>query len=307
MTRVFLNSVRINNLNKVDFINLLIVICLYLHFNTTQVWFQFYLGRRDSVKYCPRIEQYWSITVFFTQCLHGAILIAALQKVPAFPGYKAILQRLKFLPSFWTWIVLIIILLSRIVSLSFSSESSLQMLIMIVFSVSYVVKILLMGFFNYTQLKMLKNNYPKSVFVLSKLALFVFVVECLVSFAMSFLSMLLKVEEIPNLGKGEKLDVMRTSDILRQVSVAFFRLKILSFFWQKLFVDDKNILSNFENLPDWAIVVWRGTRISNSNNVNDAREVNKKEKKKKEMRGESKVPFHPRSRLRMFSKWSTTR
>ena len=124
------------------------------------------------------------------------------------------------------------------------------MLIMIVFSVSYVVKILLMGFFNYTQLKMLKNNYPKSVFVLSKLALFVFVVECLVSFAMSFLSMLLKVEEIPNLGKGEKLGVMRTSDILRQVSVAFFRLKILSFFWQKLFVDDKNILSNFENLPD---------------------------------------------------------
>ena len=35
MTRVFLNSVKINNLNKVDFINLLIVICLYLHFNTT--------------------------------------------------------------------------------------------------------------------------------------------------------------------------------------------------------------------------------------------------------------------------------
>ena len=124
------------------------------------------------------------------------------------------------------------------------------MLIMIVFSVSYVVKILLMGFLNYTQLKMLKNNYPKFVFVLSKLALFVFVVECLVSFAMSFLSMLLKVEEIPNLGKGEKLGVMRTSDILRQVSVAFFRLKILSFFWQKLFVDDKNILSNFENLPN---------------------------------------------------------
>ena len=105
---------------------------------------------------------------------------------------------------------------------------------MIVFSVSYVVKILLMGFLNYTQLKMLKNNYPKFVFVLSKLALFVFVVECLVSFAMSFLSMLLKVEEIPNLGKGEKLGVMRTSDILRQVSVAFFRLKILSLFWQKL-------------------------------------------------------------------------
>ena len=124
------------------------------------------------------------------------------------------------------------------------------MLIMIVFSVSYVVKILLMGFLNYTQLKMLKNNYPKFVFVLSKLALFVFVVECLVSFAMSFLSMLLKVEEIPNLGKGEKLGVMRTSDILRQVSVAFCRLKILSFFWQKLFVDDKNILSNFENLPN---------------------------------------------------------
>ena len=99
---------------------------------------------------------------------------------------------------------------------------------------------------------------------------------------------------------------MRTSDILRQISVTFFRLRILSFFWNKLFDDDKNILSNSKNLPRQAFVLWRGATISNLNNVNDTGE-GKKKKKGKEIRGESKVPFHPRSRLKMFSKWSTTR
>ena len=195
------------------------------------------------------------LTWLTTQCLHGVILIAALQKVPEFLGYKEILQRLKFLPSFWTLIVLAVVLLSRFATLSLSSESSLQMLILFVFSVSYVVKILLIGFLNYTQLKMLKYHHPKRVFyVLSKLALFVFVVECVVSFVMSFIAMLLKVEEI-QMGKREELSgVMRTSDILRQISVAFFRLRILSFFWNKLFDDDKNILSNFKNLPRQAFV-----------------------------------------------------
>ena len=196
------------------------------------------------------------LTWLTTQCLHGVILIAALQKVPEFLGYKEILHRLKFLPSFWTLIVLAVVLLSRFATLSLSSESSLQMLILIVFSMSYVVKILLIGFLNYTQLKMLKYHHPKRVFyVLSKLALFVFVVECVVSFVMSFIAMLLKVEEI-QMGKREELSgVMRTSDILRQISVAFFRLRILSFFWNKLFVDDKNILSNFENLPHQAFLL----------------------------------------------------
>ena len=225
------------------------------------------------------------LTWLTTQCLHGVILIAALKKVPEFLGYKEILHRLKFLPSFWTLIVLAVVLLSRFVTLSLSAESSLQMLILFVFSVSYVVKILLIGFLNYTQLKMLKYHHPKRVFyVLSKLALFVFVVECVVSFVMSFIAMLLKVEEI-QMGKREELSgVMRTSDILRQISVAFFRLRILSFFWNKLFDDDKNILSNFENLPHQAFLLWRGATISNLNNVNDTGEGKRKKEVKRNKR-----------------------
>ncbi|KAL9973331.1 hypothetical protein ACROYT_G019771, partial [Oculina patagonica] len=51
-----------------------------------------------AFEYSGELELTWLVT----QCVLGVILVAALQKVPAFPGYKVILNQLKYLPSFWT-------------------------------------------------------------------------------------------------------------------------------------------------------------------------------------------------------------
>ena len=194
-------------------------------------------------RYSGELELTWLVT----QCLHGVLLIVALHKVPAFPGYKAALYQLKFLPSFWTLILLFLVALSRFVILSLSSEFLMQMMTVVAFSFTYFVKVLMVGFLNYTQLNLLKRHYPKFVFVLCKLTLLVIVIECFVIFIMSFISMLIDRHVV----KADEFSVfVKTSEILRQVSVVFFRLKIMSFFWQKLFIDNKNILSaNFELLP----------------------------------------------------------
>ena len=46
-------------------------------------------------------------------CIFTAISIAALQNVPQFPGYKAILHQLKYVLSFWTLMILLTVRKAR--------------------------------------------------------------------------------------------------------------------------------------------------------------------------------------------------
>ena len=186
--------------------------------------------------YSGELELTWLVT----QCLQGVILIAALHKVPAFPGYKAILQHLKYLPSFWTLVLLFLAALSRFVILSVSSNSFIQLMIVAGFELSYILRVLAVGFLNYTQFNLLKGKYPIFVFVLSKMTLLVIFIECFNNFILSFLSLTLKIEDIHRAVKIEKLsDIEIIYDILRVFSTTTFRLKIMSFFWNKLFNDNR--------------------------------------------------------------------
>lgn len=78
-----------------------------------------------AFEYSGELELTWLVT----QCLLSVILVAALHKVPAFPGYKVILNQLKYLPSFWTLILLFLTALSRFVILSVSSNSFIHLMI----------------------------------------------------------------------------------------------------------------------------------------------------------------------------------
>lgn len=196
--------------------------------------------------YSGELELIWLVT----QCFLGVILVAALHKVPAFPGYKAVLHRLKYLPSFWTLVLLFLTALSRFVILSISSNSFMQLTIISAFCLSYVLRVLAIGFINYSQFNLLKRRYHTFVFILSKLTLLVIFIESFNNFILSILTLALKVEDIHRAVKKEELsDIEIIYDILRVFSTTTFRLKIMNFFWKKLFVDNKNILSNGEDLP----------------------------------------------------------
>lgn len=180
--------------------------------------------------YSGELELAWLVT----QCLHGVILVSAFQKVPAFPGYKVILQKLKYLPSFWTLALLFLAALSRFIILSVSSNSFMQLMIVTCFALSYILRVLAVGFLNYTQLNYLKRQYPFYVFVLSKLTLLVIFIESFNNFILSFLSLTLKVGDIHRAVKLEQLsDVEIIYDIIRVFSTTVFRPKIMSFFWKK--------------------------------------------------------------------------
>ncbi|CAH3156949.1 unnamed protein product, partial [Pocillopora meandrina] len=184
------------------------------------------------------------ITWLATLSVFTIIIILALQKVPDFLGYKAFLHQLKFLPSCWTLMILLFVSLTRYIKLAISAKSINSWMILMGLAFNYILRTLFVGFLNYTQLNFLKRQYPSYIFVLSKLS-------ALVLFAISLMNLLATILELTvhrSMGAQHSEYFEMINDLLRDFGTTTFRFKMTSFFWQKLFIDDKNIL-RFNQAP----------------------------------------------------------
>ena len=180
-----------------------------------------------------------------TLSLLTIIIILALQNVPGFLGYKAILHQLKFLPSYWTLVILLFISMTRYAELAISAKHSISWIILMGLALNYILRTLVVGFLNYTQLNFLKGHYPTYVFVLSKLTVLMLFTVSLISLLATILELTVQVHKVHRaLGAQNSLHFKMINDLLRDFGTTTFRFKLTSFFWQKLFTDDKNILSN---------------------------------------------------------------
>ncbi|XP_078344953.1 uncharacterized protein LOC144630470 [Oculina patagonica] len=190
-------------------------------------------------------SEMFTVVWVITLSLLIVIFLVALQNVPGFPGYKVILHQLKFLPSFWTLILFLFICLSRYVELILFHKSPVSLLILTGLALSYVLRTAAIGFLNYTQLNFLKSEYPTYIFVLSKLTLLVLFIVSLVNLLATLLSLTVEVHQMHlAMGSQNSLNFEMVNELLRDFGSTTFRFKLMSFFWQKLFIDDKNILSN---------------------------------------------------------------
>jgi len=190
------------------------------------------------------------IAWLLTLSILTAVLVSALRHVPGFPGYKVILHRLKFVPSFWTLVLLLLLCLSRYVELILSHNSSIPVLTLAVLALSYILRIAAVGFLNYTQLNFLKSEYPTYVFILSKLTLFLLFFVCLANLLVTLLSLTVEVNHFrQEAGDEYSLSLEMINQLLKDFGSTTFRFKLMNFFWQKLFIDDKNILCNHTYLP----------------------------------------------------------
>ena len=191
----------------------------------------------------------WVVNLSFL----NAVLISALRHVPSFPGYKVIFHRLKFVPSFWTLVLLLLLCLSRYAELILSSKSSIPVLTLAGLAVSYILRIAAVGFLNYTQLNLLKPCWPTYIFVLSKLTLFLLFFICLTNLLATLLAVTVEVHSFrQSVGEEFSISLKMINELLSDFGQTTFRFKLMNFFWQKLFIDDRNILCNHTYLP-W---VW---------------------------------------------------
>ena len=178
-------------------------------------------------------------------CIFTAIFIAALRDVPQFLGYKAILYQLMFVPSFLTLVLLLTLALCRYINLLISIESSSSRVIIFFLIVSYILRTLAVGFLNYTKLNFLKQSDPIYVFVIYKITVFVFFVVTLINLMATLLAVSVKIHEMHRAYTDKNsLDMDTINTLLAVFGTTTFRISLMSFFWEKLFTDDRNILCN---------------------------------------------------------------
>lgn len=200
----------------------------------------FLCERNAAFPYSEEFELTWLVT----QSILIGIIVVALQKAPAFLGYRAIFHQLKLRPSFWTLLLFLGIALARYgMVLVMAPKSFLPLSIIIGFALCYVLTVVLACVLNCTQLNLLKRQYPKYVFVLSKLALLVIFLVNAANFIISLIAVTLSVHDV-----HEALIPVNSSNFevvnafLIDFGVTSFRFKTMSFFWCKMIVDHKSIL-----------------------------------------------------------------
>lgn len=178
-----------------------------------------------------------------TSALHVIITIVILQKCADFPGYKAIFQRLKHQPQFWSLFFLLLAALSRYVMLTIFSKMALYHVI-VLFALGDILRFSLIVIVNYIQLNTMRQRCNVCLFIFAKLTLLVFFIENLVNFLVSFLQFAMKIEDFSGEEKEGYSHVEITYTLLHKFATTYFDFKICNFFWQKLFRDDRDIISN---------------------------------------------------------------
>ena len=200
----------------------------------------FLCKRNAAFPYSKELELTWLVT----QSILIVIIIVALQKVPEFLGYRAIIYQLKPRPSFWTLVLLLFIALARyVMELVMAPKSLLPLSIIIGFALCYILTVVLVCVLNYTQLNLLKCQYPKYVFFLSKLALLAIFLVNISNFIVALLAV---SRSVPGVHKApipaNSSDFEVVNAFIIDFGVTSFRFKTMSFFWCKLIVDHESFL-----------------------------------------------------------------
>ena len=196
--------------------------------------------RNAAFPYSEEFELTWLVS----QSVLVVIIIVALQKVPALLGFSAIFHQLKRLPSFWTLVLLLAIALARYgMVLVMAPKSFLPLSIIIGFALCSILTTVVACVLNCTQLNLLKRQYPRYVFVLSKLALLVIFLVSATDFIISLTAATMSVHNVHEaLIPANSSDFKVINAFLIDFGVTSFRFKTMNFIWCKMIVDHKSIL-----------------------------------------------------------------
>lgn len=201
----------------------------------------YHCERNTPFPHSEEVQFFW----LATRSLHIIIIIGALQTCTDFGGYKMIVQRLKNQSQIWSLVLLLTMALSRYLILSvLTNHPVFHLHLVVAFAIGDILRVVAVGILNCTRLTVLWHQYPKTVFVFSKLTLLVVSIVNFSNFLISLLQLTLKVEDFHREEIKNSSDIQLVYNVLHKFGTTFFDFKIMNFFWQKLFVDDKNILSS---------------------------------------------------------------
>ena len=135
--------------------------------------------------------------------------------------------------------------LFRYVKLLISIKSLSSWVVIVCLIVSYILRTFVVGFLNYTRLNSLKQKYPIYIFVISKLTVFLFFIVTFINLMATLLALSVEIREMHKTDRAKNsldLNLDTVNELLEVFGTTTFRIKLMKFFWEKFFVDDRNIL-----------------------------------------------------------------
>lgn len=188
------------------------------------------------------------------QNLNYAVCICIVIQIPEFVGWHEVFHEIIRVPRFWTFMYLLAIaVVECIVILGFHQGSRLQEAVVACFLTENIITVIVICVLNYTQIKKMATRLDLFPRILVKATLFLFCVDNVVMFIIGTTQLSFNVTGLNRKMSSNITDDLETIfGVVRSLANVVFYHKSALFFWQKLFIDKRNILSRFQPLrhPD---------------------------------------------------------
>ena len=207
-----------------------------------------------AFKYSAELQ----LCCLLSMCLQLALAIVMLPRVAGFPGYKEVVLQLKSFPQFWSLCFFLLAASFRYVIMiilgSFDEQTTFCYPLVISYALYNVLRVVAVCILNFTQLNVLKKKSTRTLFVFSKLTILMIFIENLLRFMISLFAFSVDGKDLMQEEHVHySSDVLAVFFSLEKFSTSCFHYKIMNFFWQKLFYDDRYVLSGHHSPHEFSL------------------------------------------------------
>ena len=200
--------------------------------------------QRKEFRHADQMILLWMVS----QIINVGLVTLGLSKIPSFLGYLVILKLLVRLPSFWSLLSVYGISLLRYLLLIWLKYDSGKKMALILASIIWEgAQIVFIGFLNFTQVKHAQKKYPFMVLVFFKFNMFILFLTDFLIFVVNTLQFALHIDQIDE-SDGVSSELLSLMGAIRKVTTFALMYKMYIFYWQKMFVDNRNILCHYDHL-----------------------------------------------------------
>lgn len=204
----------------------------------------FQLTHIPAFHHSDELQLAWSMSQIFNY----ALVILAVSKVPSFLGCTKILRLLIRLPGFWSLLALFVMTIVGYGMIFSLQNNKMEIALIMAFAIDNGIQVILISLLNFTQVNHSREKFPYKVFGFVKINIFLFLLSYFSTFVIGSVQFSLRVYGFDE--NTEISDEFRALFItLRRFTQILYCYKIFFFYWEKSFIDHRNILqSNYEYL-----------------------------------------------------------
>ena len=208
----------------------------HVSFQSTQI---------EMFRHSEQLELVWLMSQIVNTCL----VIIALSKVPSFLGYSAILRLLVRLPAFWGLHSLYAItIVGYFLIIGLKNDSGMEIALILSFMIAEGAQVILIGFLNFTQINHSRRKGGFKMFAFFKVNISFLFLCFLIEFVTGSLQFALHAYGIDDDHVRISPEFLSLIGAIRRFAAVIFCYRIYIFHWEKVFVDNRNILCHHDYL-----------------------------------------------------------